>query len=551
MSSFSNTPLDLVDLSQEPTACSSSSINLHRHQPVASARTRPIPAVIDLSGNQHNNNIHSLNRPAVVNLAAHDTAMAATRKRKRTIPKNNPTTGKTDPNTRGLRKTSDDVIVISSQRQAQAQASVLSDVERQVLEVFYDIDLGYLRTLLQSNNNQVENVISALLDAPNYPRNPNPVELSGRGMTTPNSHAWTLKAAPKPTKYDYLSTTSFTPSPLYREQAKELLVQDFCILRAKAIDIVLEKSSYHYAIAHDKILTALKAKTTKSSSDIDQYYRLQDSIDCRRPPKPQSDPWSNFKKLVGAEDSFLKTVRRAGTKVHVTDPTLLEEVAFVRNRFNEWKAMVETQIKRNQNQEEYQKAGHAIECRCCFDSFFVGDMVQCTTGGHLFCTDCLRRQVDTKVFADGNLGMDPRNKQPALELFCFSGEDCYAGFSRPLLEKALPPATLKKYDAMVMDLALERAGIKDAVYVCPKCDFGAEVDSSVTVFSCPIAHCRFESCRLCRERAHGTLKCDEVEKDRETKARMRVEEAASEVKIRKCPKVCWSENYSMFRVAFW
>lgn len=55
------------------------------------------------------------------------------------------------------------------------------------------------------------------------------------------------------------------------------------------------------------------------------------------------------------------------------------------------------------------------------------------------------------------------------------------------------------------------------------------------IFRCPVGECGHESCRKCGEEPHIPLKCSEVEKKNETKGRVRVEEAITEAKIRKCP----------------
>jgi TRIAD3 protein (E3 ubiquitin-protein ligase RNF216) len=57
------------------------------------------------------------------------------------------------------------------------------------------------------------------------------------------------------------------------------------------------------------------------------------------------------------------------------------------------------------------------------------------------------------------------------------------------------------------------------------------------VFECPIEDCQFESCRKCGKVSHIPLRCDEVTKEkRQDEGRLKVEEAISEAKIRKCPK---------------
>ena len=56
------------------------------------------------------------------------------------------------------------------------------------------------------------------------------------------------------------------------------------------------------------------------------------------------------------------------------------------------------------------------------------------------------------------------------------------------------------------------------------------------IFRCPVDNCRYESCRKCGEKSHIPLSCKEVEKSHETNARVSVEEAMTNARVRTCPK---------------
>ena len=71
---------------------------------------------------------------------------------------------------------------------------------------------------------------------------------------------------------------------------------------------------------------------------------------------------------------------------------------------------------------------------------------------------------------------------------------------------------------------------------CAKCGFQAQVPDGNRIFLCPVPTCQYKSCRLCGEEAHGPLPCDQVEKSNETSARLKVEEAMSQARIRTCPQ---------------
>jgi TRIAD3 protein (E3 ubiquitin-protein ligase RNF216) len=55
-------------------------------------------------------------------------------------------------------------------------------------------------------------------------------------------------------------------------------------------------------------------------------------------------------------------------------------------------------------------------------------------------------------------------------------------------------------------------------------------------FYCPIKNCQYKSCRWCGEEAHDPLLCEEVEKPKETQARIQQEEALTQAWLRKCLK---------------
>ena len=72
---------------------------------------------------------------------------------------------------------------------------------------------------------------------------------------------------------------------------------------------------------------------------------------------------------------------------------------------------------------------------------------------------------------------------------------------------------------------------------CSKCGFQAGLPETQMIFLCPMEDCRFESCRKCGKEPHIPLRCDEaVNQNRQDAGRLKVEEAISAAKIRKCPK---------------
>jgi TRIAD3 protein (E3 ubiquitin-protein ligase RNF216) len=291
----------------------------------------------------------------------------------------------------------------------------------------------------------------------------------------------------------------------------------------------------HYAVAHDKILRAVKGTTSQAGEELEdtQYQRVSNSFARRQMSQQQIE---ELEQLANTSNVVLKTHRR-NYQSFVTDAILAEEVNFVETKLSTWMASMEKRANRAQNKKNAQATHTGMECSCCFDEVAVEDMVSCRDEGHLFCVDCLKSFAETQIFGMGNLGIDKETKKRSLELKCFHSDGCASGFGRSGLEKALPKRSLEKYDEVQFILSVEVAGLDDIVS-CPNCGYQAALQPSQRVFKCPVIDCLYESCRECGEAAHIPLRCDENKKtdEKETKGRLAVEEAISEAKIRKCPK---------------
>jgi E3 ubiquitin-protein ligase RNF216 len=146
-----------------------------------------------------------------------------------------------------------------------------------------------------------------------------------------------------------------------------------------------------------------------------------------------------------------------------------------------------------------------MECPCCCDSYPLDQMIQCRDEGHLFCNTCLVSYANNQIFGNDNLGVHKTTKKLSLELQCLQG-DCPSYFERVFLERALPPRLLQHYDSVQLKLSIASAGLSDTVCACPKCDFCVEVPVGQNIVQCPVASCRFASCRECGEAAHIPLR---------------------------------------------
>lgn len=405
----------------------------------------------------------------------------------------------------------------------EGRESTVLPPELQVLEIYPDADEDNVKVLLQQYNQKIEVVVAVMAEKGYKTSNVNPNQRQGiNGITVSMQKR-------KSWSYDFMSADSFTPSAGYIKQAKSQLLYDFHFLTSVGGDIILHKTSDHYAKAHDFVITILKGKGDEET----KFSRLDGVMRGAEPSADQAQELNAHQKgKMGVV--FRRRNRNKRAIPIVEDPVLLEEISYVHGKLDEYLRNGRKHESVERKKVAAQNSNTAVDCSCCYDGYDIDDMVACTHEGHLFCVDCLRSYAENQIFGVGNLGVDRKTKKPAYELKCFQG-DCSSAFDRRSLEKALTQKTLEKYDSIQCALALQAAGI-ECMVECPKCQFQVELPMEHKVLVCPIESCKYESCRECGEAAHIPLRCEEVEKEQETKGRITVEEAISQAKIRKCPK---------------
>ena len=79
-----------------------------------------------------------------------------------------------------------------------------------------------------------------------------------------------------------------------------------------------------------------------------------------------------------------------------------------------------------------------VECGCCYEDVTFESCVQCTNG-HLFCSNCLRRYAQEKLFGGGRAGQLPCMNS--------ASDACDGFYSHGMLAKALPQKTLERHAA--------------------------------------------------------------------------------------------------------
>ncbi|CAM9578261.1 unnamed protein product, partial [Chrysoparadoxa australica] len=207
---------------------------------------------------------------------------------------------------------------------------------------------------------------------------------------------------------------------------------------------------------------------------------------------------------------------------HLTDCALRKEIRWARKvdrkAAADAKRESDEKAAKERRQKKAEEDGTAVECGCCYGDFSIEDMVSCCDG-HLFCDECLKRYAQERLFGLGDA-----------VLKCFSAHGCTKPFPEASLKKALPKKSYDKFNEMTfqrdVNMAFEDC---EELVTCPFCDYKAELDLQVKVFSCP--GCGRDSCRLCHDEAHIPLRCSEVEKKSDTDRRRSVEEAMTEAKL--------------------
>eukprot|EP00934_Nitzschia_sp_Nitz4_P000596 Nitzschia sp. Nitz4//scaffold22_size323478//199860//202015//NITZ4_000555-RA/size323478-snap-gene-0.516-mRNA-1//1//CDS//3329543079//596//frame0 len=399
-----------------------------------------------------------------------------------------------------------------------------------IFEVFPDVDSEHAQKVLRDCNNNVDMVLGILAERSDYPKSKRPAT----EQETPSGYL--VKRPKVQPKYDYHSTTSFQPSPLYINEARSQLLHEFYFLSVAGARSLLVTHKFHFSIVHKFLLDALKQGSDPSAGKAtpsDDYVLASYEIFKKT---WASKRLTSMQRVAVGESKCLKTPRRHPVPT-ITDEILLEEVLYCRKKLEEWMDSMEEKKRRQFARKRVEQTGTGVECSCCFDRVPFDEMVACRNEGHLFCMECIENYANTAVFSNGSLGVVKETGRPSCELLCCDSSGCQSGFQEAHLEKALSLKVLEKYNELQFRANLEAAGIQDEICTCPKCGFQADLPENLVVFQCPMDDCRYESCRKCGKAAHVPLRCEEVAKQkREDDGRLKVEEAISEAKIRRCPQ---------------
>ncbi|XP_062946494.1 E3 ubiquitin-protein ligase RNF216 isoform X2 [Cynocephalus volans] len=383
---------------------------------------------------------------------------------------------------------------------------------------FPDVANGYIEEIIHLKNYYDLNVLcNFLLENPDYPKR------EDRIIINPSSSLLASQDETKLPKIDFFDYSKLAPlDQRCFIQAADLLMADFKMLSSQDIKWALHELKGHYAI------------TRKAFSDaIKKWQELSPESSGKRKKRKEMNQYSyiDFKFEQGdikiEKRMFFLENKRRHCRFYdrrALLPAVQQEQEFYEQKIKEMAEHEDFLLALQMNEEQYQKDGQLIECRCCYGEFPFEELTQCTDA-HLFCKECLIRYAQEAVFGSGKS-----------ELSCMEGS-CTCSFPASELEKVLPQTILYKYYERKAEEEVA-AAYADELVRCPSCSFPALLDSDVKRFSCPNPRCRKETCRKCQGlwKEHNGLTCEELAEKDDIKYRTSIEEKMTAARIRKCHK---------------
>ena len=208
------------------------------------------------------------------------------------------------------------------------------------------------------------------------------------------------------------------------------------------------------------------------------------------------------------------------SKPKLKDLDFLKEYVFLKLEAKVTTVKDQKERKREQAVMKAREEGGLMSCPVCYDEeCLLSEMTQCTDGC-LFCSDCVKRGAKVQI----------GENKPSISCLL----SCGANIPLKVLEKLLPGLLFNKLVERQQMEEIKAAGLEGLVQ-CPACSYAIVItDPEVKIMTCGNKECGRETCRLCGERSHVPLACDEVEKDEEVEARTSLEMAMSEAMIREC-----------------
>lgn len=117
---------------------------------------------------------------------------------------------------------------------------------------------------------------------------------------------------------------------------------------------------------------------------------------------------------------------------------------------------------------------------CCYDEVKPTKCIECESGSHIFCEDCVIRGTDTAI----------SNGESAI--LCFMG--CKKEISLNILRNVLPVSMLEALITKKQEFEVFQANLDDLV-TCPYCPYQMQLGPEILIFICKNPECMKISCR--------------------------------------------------------
>ncbi|KAI5193988.1 hypothetical protein AUEXF2481DRAFT_215998 [Aureobasidium subglaciale EXF-2481] len=378
-----------------------------------------------------------------------------------------------------------------------------------VLDIVPDVAQDHVTQLLETHQDDIEQVIEVLFAAP-YPKERDKRAAEEAAKQT----ALREQKAAEEAEQNSLLNPQCTFSGKMKDTIIEVLKDEFNTIPVKYIRKIQKTKTHLYA-------TYLALNEAKHA-DVRPFGKTP-----RRPLKDVDFDLLATTKDHKANVPILKAQFESAKKAAAEwDLQLRKNLAQKKKAEEEAAAKTLDEVA---NLEQAKASGAVVECAACFDEFPSNRVVKCaSTDAHSVCLECM------KIYLESEVG------QSSFKLACPGG--CDDTFHEPQL-RLVPDA-----DALVDELMhlrqeddLRTAGIDD-VEACPFCDFKTvclpiEIDFE---FHCQSFDCGITSCRKCKEETHIPDSCEENQRKRSKDAalthRHKIEEARSKALIRNCNK---------------
>jgi hypothetical protein len=305
------------------------------------------------------------------------------------------------------------------------------------------------------------------------------------------------------------------PSPDYRRQARQLLLNTFQRVSCAAIDKILSLCQYNFTRSFH-YTSFINHQRTNNGDGAGQFDLIPE--------------WVKV---------FIKKNRQK-THLEVTDETLLGELDDIpalnmkevgtptKQRAATPKKLLEPAIDltadSSDDDEEEEEKEEEKECRCCFVDYPVSALKQCSAGeGHCVCRDCIQRYVSEQLDGNGSTVFK-----------CIATPDCSCEYPLAFLDQILSPTLKKRANEMVALEEIKKAGEDDeTLWQCPTCAHMGFVDGKPPWILCPV--CNLTYCTSCNAN-HTDRTCEEFR--REQVIGKDPKHLAAEAMSRACKRSC-------------